>query len=373
MTAPRCRPDLRREVRAFARHERDRGTYLPSCNAWMDGHDPEFSRLLGERGWIGMTWPRRYGGGERTELERYAVIEELLAAGAPIAAHWFADRQIGPQLLRIGTEEQRQRMLAPMAAGNLHVSIGMSEADAGSDLAAVRTTATRSRGGWVVNGTKLWTSNAHRNHLVVVLCRTGERVTDRHAGLSQLIVGLDAAGVDVAPIAGIDGDSHFCEVTFRDVFVDEADVLGEIGAGWQQVTAELARERSGPERFLSVMPLVDETVSLIAQTPTAGDLELLGSAVGELAVLRQLSIDVADALTRGEVPDLDAALVKDLGTRFEQELVDAISRSEVAASSMTGSFSSLLRSALLAAPGFTLRGGATEVLRSIVGRAALQG
>ena len=360
---------LRRDVREFLADERQKGSYVPSSNAWMDAHDPSFSRRVADRGWVGMTWPRQYGGRERTELERYVVIEELLAGGAPIAAHWFADRQVGPQLLSTGTESQRQRYLPAIAAGVLYVSIGMSEPGAGSDLAAVRTTASRADGGWVVNGTKIWTSHAHLNHLIVVLCRTGQPDGDRHRGLSQFILALDADGVEVAPIASMDGHRHFAEVLFRDVFVGDDDVLGDVDDAWRQVTAELARERSGPERFLSVMPLLQEAVNEMAGAPSSADAEFLGRTLGELVLLRRLSFDVASALERGESPEVEAALVKDLGTRFEQQLVEEVCRLDCTSGERSASdrFAGLVRMSLLAAPGFTLRGGATEVLRSIIG------
>lgn len=366
--------NLSREVREFLAQERERGSYRPSPNAWMDAHDPGFSRRLAERGWVGMTWPSEYGGGERIELERYVVIEELLADGAPIAAHWFADRQVGPQLLTIGTESQRRRYLPDMAAGTLHVSIGMSEPGAGSDLAAVRTTASRADGGWVLNGTKVWTSHAHLNHLIVVLCRTGRSDGDRHRGLSQFILALDADGVEVMPIASMDGHRHFAEVTFRNAFVSDDDVLGEVGDAWRQVTAELVRERSGPERFLSVMPLLQEAVNQMEGSPSPADAEFLGRAAAELVLLRRLSFDVADALERGERPDMQAALVKDLGTRFEQRLVEEVCLLDCKGGTPfppPHRFAELVRTSLLASPGFTLRGGATEVLRSVIGKAVL--
>jgi alkylation response protein AidB-like acyl-CoA dehydrogenase len=358
---------LRREVRAFLAGELAEGGFEPRCNAWMDAHDRAFSRRLAARGWIGMTWPTRYGGGERTALERFVVTEELLAAGAPVAAHWFADRQFGPQLLRFGTEEQRERLLPRVTAGDLCVAIGMSEPDAGSDLAAVRTSATRVDGGWRVSGAKVWTSHAHVSDVMDTLCRTEPRGEDRHAGLSQLLVDLTADGVRIAPITGLDGAAHFCEVVLDEVFVPDRDVLGEVGEGWRQVTSELAFERSGPERILSVVPLLHAAAaSAAAADAGAGvapdEAERLGRVYAGIAALRRLSLGVAGALAGGEAPDTEAALVKDLGTRFEQEQVELLRPRP------GDGHEALWASAQLAAPGFTLRGGTTEVLQGIVGR-----
>ncbi|MEW6466770.1 MAG: acyl-CoA dehydrogenase family protein, partial [Pseudomonadota bacterium] len=237
---------LRAEVRAFLAREQVAGGFTPSSDSWMNA-SPAFSRRLGEQGWLGMTWPRAYGGGERSALERYVVTEELLAAGAPVGAHWVADRQTGPMLLRYGTEEQRQTFLPRIARGTCFFAIGMSEPDAGSDLSAVRTRAEPVEGGWRLTGRKVWTSFAHEAHAMIVLCRTAPRSEDRHAGLSQLIVELDSPGITLRPILNLAGEHHFNEVVFDGVFVPETRVVGRIGNGWQQVIGELAFERSGPE------------------------------------------------------------------------------------------------------------------------------
>ncbi len=192
---------LRAEVRGFLASERDAGRLVPHCDVWLSGWDEDFSRELGRRGWLGMTLPVDYGGRGRGALERYVVTEELLAAGAPVAAHWIADRQIGPSLLRFGTEYQKQHYLPRIAAGECYFGIGMSEPDSGSDLASVRTKATRADGGWRLSGTKVWTSGAHHAHAFFALARSAPAEDrNRHVGLSQFIVELDSPGVDVRPI-----------------------------------------------------------------------------------------------------------------------------------------------------------------------------
>ena len=347
---------LRAEVRAFLAE----GGFVPVVNAWMDGHDRAFTRRVGARGWIGMTWPTRYGGGGRSALERHIVTEELLAAGAPVAAHWFADRQVGPQLLRFGTEPQRERFLPAIARGECCFAIGMSEPDAGSDLAAVRTAAVPADRGCRVSGTKVWTSHAHASDFMIALCRTAPRGESRHEGLSQLVVDLRGEGVEVRPIEGLDGRAHFCEVILDEAFVPDELVVGEVGEGWAQVTAELAYERSGPERFLSVLPLLTAAVDQAEDV----DAERIGRAYAALVALRRLSVDVVAQLQAGVAPEVEAALVKDLGTRFEQDLVE-----ELRSVAHDDAFRAQAAAAQLAAPGFTLRGGTTEILRGIIGRA----
>ncbi|WP_242423852.1 acyl-CoA dehydrogenase family protein, partial [Frankia sp. EI5c] len=212
---------LRAEVRAFAAEHQAAGTFTSRCDAWLAGWDEKFSRALADRGWLGLTLPTRYGGHGRSALERYVVTEELLAAGAPVAAHWIADRQIGPTLLRFGTEAQRERFLPGIARGECYFAIGMSEPDAGSDLAAVRTRATRADGGWIIDGTKVWTSGAHHAHAFFVLARSAPVIEggSRHDGLSQFIVPLDSPGVTIRPILLLTGEHHFNEVHLDGVFV----------------------------------------------------------------------------------------------------------------------------------------------------------
>jgi alkylation response protein AidB-like acyl-CoA dehydrogenase len=366
---------LRAEVREFLAAERAAGRVVPHCDVWLSGWDEQFSRALGARGWLGMTLPTEYGGHGRSALDRYVVTEELLAAGAPVAAHWIADRQIGPSLLRFGTEEQKQRYLPRIARGECYFGIGMSEPDSGSDLASVRTKATRTDGGWLLSGTKVWTSGAHHAHAFFALARSAPvQDGNRHSGLSQFIVELNSPGVDIRPIRLLTGAHHFNEVVLDNVFIPDEQVLGEIGAGWHQVTSELAFERSGPERFLSTFPLL---VALVGELSAQGadrlgeaGLRELGSLVSRLWTLRRLSVSIAASLSSGVAADVPAALVKDLGTRYESEIIDA-ARLLVDIPpdpGAEGGFARLLAEAVLHAPGFTLRGGTNEILRGVVAR-----
>lgn len=363
---------LRAEVREFLAQERAAGAWTPRSDVWLSGWDERFTRELGKRGWLGMTIPVEYGGHGASPLDRYVVTEELLAAGAPVAAHWIADRQIGPTLMRFGTEAQRRRFLPGIAAGEVYFGIGMSEPDSGSDLASVRTKADRVGGGWELTGTKVWTSGAHHAHAFFALARSAPRDdTNRHAGLSQFIVQLDSPGVTIRPILLLTGAHHFNEVVFERVFVPDEMVLGEIGSGWHQVTSELAFERSGPERFLSTFPLLNALVGELATGPVdAGTRRELGGLVARVWTLRRMSLAIAGALESGHAPDLAAAVVKDLGTRYENEVIDA-ARLLLAIPpdpGADGGYARLLADAVLHAPGFTLRGGTNEVLRGIVAR-----
>jgi len=257
---------VREEIRDFLTRELSGRSASKRALSW-GGFDREFSRTLGEAGFIGMTWPKKYGGHERTALERYVVLEESLAAGAPTSAHWVADRQSGPLLLRFGTEEQRQRFLPRIAKGELAFAIGMSEPDSGSDLASIRTRAERVEGGYRVNGTKIWTSNAHLSDYAIALFRTKVVPDKKHEGLSQFLVDLKSEGISIRPIIDLAGGHHFNEVHFQNCFVPDDMLVGKEGDGWKQVTTELAFERSGPERYLSSIQLVIELIREVGREP----------------------------------------------------------------------------------------------------------
>ncbi|MBM7365377.1 acyl-CoA dehydrogenase family protein [Gordonia hydrophobica] len=362
--------DLRRRVREFLRERRDSGTVSPTVDTWLSGWDVDFTRALAAQGWLGMTIPTEYGGHGRTFLERFVVTEELLAASAPVAAHWIADRQVAPTILRYGSEAIKRDYLPRITRGEMFFGIGMSEPDSGSDLASVRTRAEQVNGGWRVHGTKLWTSGGHEADAFIALVRTapvaptapGER-PNRHAGLSQLLVRLSDPGVEIRPVISANGLHHFNEIHLDGVFVADDHVIGELGDGWRQVTSELSFERSGPERFLSTYGLVEAITH--TDDVDVDDTEL-GRIVGRLGGLHQMSLSVATALQRGDAADVPAALVKVLGTSLEGDIADLADLALPAGG--TDTVSALTRRAVTQRPGFTLRGGTNEILRGVIAR-----
>lgn len=362
---------LRAEVRDFLHQEMPGLSIAERAKSWH-GFSPEFSRKVAARGWIGMTWPRDYGGGGRSMLERYVVIEEMLAAGAPVGAHWSGDRQSGPMLIRYATEAQRQDILPRVAAGECFFCIGMSEPNAGSDLAGITTRARRAADGWVVNGAKIWTTNAHRRHYMILLARTAPAGESRHAGMSQFLVDLTKPGITIRPIRNMAGEHHFNEVVFTDCHLAADALLGTEGEGWKQVTGELGYERSGPERFLTSYLLLQELVRRLGEDPSERARIALGRAVAHLSTLRRMSFSLAGALQAGENVTSDASLVKDLGGVFEQwipEMARGIVEEEaVIGDEMEDSYSQALFQVMLHAPSFSIYGGTREILRGIIAR-----
>jgi hypothetical protein len=336
------------------------------------GYDSDFSRELGRQGWLGLTFPKEYGGGGRSPFARYVLAEELLNFGAPVGSHWIADRQSGPLILKYGTEAQKTLYLPRICRGEAFFCIGMSEPNAGSDLAGVRTRATRTQNGWLLNGQKIWTTNAHNCHYMIALVRTSGEPPDRQKGLSQVIVDLSLPGVTVRPITDLSGDSHFCEVFFDHVALDADALIGEEGKGWEQVTAELAFERSGPERLYSSMILFDEWLAFLRMDANRSpeSVRLAGRIFSQLAPLRAMSLAVTEKLVHGGSPVVEAALVKDLGTGVEQSIPatiadDLFSRE---AQHVPLELMLTLNYVTQVAPSFSLRGGTRDILRGMIAR-----
>lgn len=359
---------LRAEIRAWISAERAAGRLQPPKQVYMDWCE-DTTRRIAAKGWIGMTWPKEYGGGGRSALERYVMNEELLAASVPVRAHWAADRQQGPIILKFGSEAQKRRFIPGIIAGETYFCIGLSEPEAGSDLAALKTRASKVDGGWRVNGRKVWTSNAHRAHFMVALVRTSPPGESRHAGMSQLVIDLKSPGITVSPILAMTGEHDFNEVLLEDVFIPDDCLIGEEGNGWFQGSTELAYERSGPERWLTSFCLISELMGVLGQDARESTLEALGGLIAQLLTLRQLSLSVASMIERGLSPNAEAAVVKDLGTKFEQESVRVV-RDIVSAERLSDpALLALLANAQLSAPSFTIRGGANEILRGVIARA----
>jgi alkylation response protein AidB-like acyl-CoA dehydrogenase len=362
---------LRAEVRAFLRHELETDGFEPECDSWLRGFDRAFTRKLGERGWLGMTWPRPYGGHARSQRERFVVIEELLAAGAPVAGHWIAERQVGSSILRHGTEDQKQRLVPPIARGESIFGACYSEPDVGSDLASVKARAVRIDGGWKVTGTKVWTSQGHHADHLFVLCRTSDGAGVKHRGLSMLIVAMPAKGLSVRPIRLLTGEHHFNEMVFEGVEVPDSMVLGGEGEGWKIVTGDLAMERSGPERFMSTLPLLTEMIRRAAEDPADARAQVaIGELVSRFWTLRSMSIGVPALMEQGLEPAVEAALVKDLGTRFEGDVAQAARLLFPMMPSLDSDdrLENFAAQSILHTPAYTLRGGTNEVLRGIVAR-----
>src|SRR5215471_4237517 len=368
---PECEA-LRREVRAFIAEEVAAGTFDPAQVGHGEGQSPAFSRKVGAKGWIGMTWPKKYGGQERSYLERYVITEEFRVANAPVRLHFVADRQSGPVLIKYAPEHLKMDILPRICRGEVCFAIGMSEPGSGSDLFAAKTKATKTKGGWLINGTKIWTSNAHIADYMIALFRTSPPTKEnRRHGLTQFLVDMKTPGITVNPVIQLTGMHDFNEVVFQDAFMPDDHVLGEIDGAWKQATSELAYERSGPERFLETFYVLLELIRAIGPEPDARSADGLGRLVAQLHTLRRMSVSVAGMLQAGKEPVVEAAIVKDLGTVWEQKLPNRVRElSAFLAPDIANrvTLEEQLAFATTIAPKLTIQGGTTEILRGIIAR-----
>jgi alkylation response protein AidB-like acyl-CoA dehydrogenase len=335
-------------------------------DSWLIGASRDFSKTLAEHGWLGMTWPVEVGGGGRPPIERLVVFEALISEGAPVSTSWFADRQIGPTLLQFGTDEQRDRWLPDIIAGTSAWCIGMSEPDAGSDVASLRTRAEHRAsadgvGEWVVNGQKIWTSGAADADWCYLIARTDPDAPP-HAGLSELVVDMRSPGVEVRPIIDVTGNAHFCEVYFNDVVVSGANLVGAPNGSFKQVMRQMEHERGGIDRlvsnhrlYLDLRPQADMTDPLVRQELAAIESRY---RIGRLLVLREVL---------GQAPPGFSAATKTFCTEFEQRVAafcvtvagpDALLWNRVSRN-------------ICYAPAYTIMGGTTSILRNIIGERML--
>jgi alkylation response protein AidB-like acyl-CoA dehydrogenase len=329
-------------------------------DSWVAGYSKPFSRELGERGWLGMTLPRDVGGHGRTPFERFVVTEALISADAPIAASWIGDRQIGPTLVHYGTPEQVARFVPGIVRGTDMWCLGLSEPDAGSDLASVRTRAVLDGDEWIVDGAKIWTSGAADGDFVYLISRT-DPDAPAHRGISEIIVALDSPGITVTPIRDMTGARHFCEVHFEGVRVPATNLVGELNGSWRQVMRQLEHERGGVDRLVSNLALYRDTLEVADRTDPIVRQRIAaieaGLHTGRLMVLREML---------GQAPPGSSAVTKVCCTELEQRITDF-----VLSVGLDGLLAGRQGRAACYAPAYTIQGGTSEILRNVIGERLL--
>ncbi|MDH4146503.1 MAG: acyl-CoA dehydrogenase family protein [Acidimicrobiia bacterium] len=330
-------------------------------DSWLIGNDAGFAAELGRRGWLGMTWPTEFGGHGRSPLERFVVFEAMISQGAPIASAWFADRQIGPTLLQFGTDAQRARHLPGLLAGTEMWSIGMSEPDAGSDVASVRTRAECDGDDFVVNGQKIWTSGALHSSFIYLIARTDPDAPP-HAGLSEFIVDLSSPGVEIRTIKDMTGNEHFCEVHFSDVRVPAENLVGTPNNSFKQVMRQMEHERGGIDRLVSNRALYDDALALADR-----DDPTIRQDIARCETIYRIGRHMVLREVLGEAPAGWSALTKTLCTEFEIHVAGFCARVAGAEAMLWNRVSRNI----CYAPGYTIMGGTTQILRNIIGERVL--
>lgn len=330
-------------------------------DSWINGFSKDFAKEMAAQGWIGMTWPKEFGGGGRPPIERLIVGEEMIKAGAPIAAMWFADRQMGPSLITYGRPDQQAEFLPKILSGETTWCIGMSEPDAGSDLAALKTSAVRDGDSWLINGQKIWTSFGEVADYCYLICRTTTEGPP-HAGISEIIVPMDTPGIEIRPIKDMTTNHHFCEVFYTDVRVPVDNLVGVEGAAFKQTMRQLEHERGGIDRLVSNYALykmaldqADRSDPLVRQEIAALE---IGYRIGRLLVIREVL---------RQAPVGFSAATKCFGTEHEVRVAEFVARTLGAQATLWDS----VTQGLIYAPGYTIMGGTSNVMRNIIGERVL--
>ena len=350
---------LRKEARAFAADAVAR--FGRHNDSWINGYSAELAVELADRGWIGLTWPAEHGGGGRPAIDRLIIGEELIAAGAPIAAMWFADRQMGPTLIAYGRDDQRDAFLPGILSGKTTWCIGMSEPDAGSDLAGLKTTATRDGDHWVINGQKIWTSFAAVSDYCYLICRTGGDGPP-HQGISEIIVPMESPGIEVRPITDMTTNRHFCEVFFTDVRVPVGNLVGVEGNAFKQTMRQLEHERGGIDRLVSNRALYQLALDRADRRDPIVRQEIASIEtayrIGRILVIREVL---------KQAPPGFSAATKCFCTEHEGRVAEFVWRMFGAAGTLWND----VVHGLTYTPGYTIMGGTSNIMRNILGERVL--
>ena len=369
---------FRQEIRDFLEGEIKQGLWEPSCDAWIMGHDPEFTKRVSQKGWIGLTWPKEHGGQGRPYIDRLILTEEMLRYGAPAACHWFADRQIGGAIVHYGTDEQKKELLPMILKGEAYVGLGISEPDAGSDLASLKTKATEDGDSYIIDGQKTWTSGGGSMNWIYLVGRTDPDVP-KHKGISEFFFRTDLPGVNVVPIEDITGGVHFNEVFFENVRIPKTSLIGEKNRGFYQILNQLDYERSGMERLMANYPLFEALINYVKETKRNGQplsqdpliRAKLAQLKVELEIGRLHMYRVAMVMDEGRAPNWESSMSKVYGTAFEQRLAGAAIEivglyGQLSPQSKCVPIKGMAYHSYLSSKGYSLQAGSSEVLKNIL-------
>ena len=364
---------FRQEVRQFLEEEIKKGLWEPMCDGWIQGYNPGFTKRVAQRGWIGLTWPKQYGGQGRSHIDRLILTEEMLRYGAPAACHWFADRQVGGAILAFGTEELKEEFLPKIASGEAYFGVSMSEPGAGSDLASLQTRAVEDGDYYVINGQKTWTSCAHFAHYFYLVARTDPQAP-KHRGISEFIVAADSPGLTRLPIVDITGTEAWNDLFFDNVRVHKKYLIGQKNRGFYQILNQLDYERSGMERLMGNYVLFEAIMEFAKENKLSQESAIrhkLAQLQIEFEVGRLLIYRVASVMEAGRAPTWESAMSKAFCTEFEKRVANT-------AMEILGLYGQLLKNSkfvplrgiaahsYLGSRGYSLQGGTTEILKNIL-------
>lgn len=302
---------------------------LGSGNDLGEGHELDvrraWERELAAGGWVGIGWPKHFGGRDLPLTQQMIFNEEYARAGGPGRTGFFGEQLLGPTLMMFGTDEQKQRFLPPILRADEYWCQGFSEPDAGSDLANVKTTAVRDGDEWVINGQKVWTSLGHIADWIFVVCRTDATSTKKHEGISFILCPIDQPGVELRPITQITGTAEFNEVFFTAARTPADMVVGPIGQGWKVVMATLGFER-GTAFLAQQLRFAEEYRKVVAYAQERGEAndpivrQRLADAYIGLEIMRLTGLRTVTKILQGGQPGPESSIGKLHWSKWHQRL-----------------------------------------------------
>jgi len=347
----------------------------------------EFSRKLAKKNWIGITWPKAYGGRELGYVDKCIVSEEMCRFQAPIGFHFLGERQVGPALIKFGTDWQKEYFLPRITAAEEKSSFCLlfSEPDAGSDLAACSTTAILDGDHYIVNGQKTWNSGAHHANWGWLLAKTDtDEKTPKHMAFSEFMVDLTLPGVTIKPITNMAGEHSFNEVFFDNVAIHKKYLVGKENMGFKQIMAQIDYERSGPERLLQNLPVYEQTIAYIRKMDAASKDPAYYAWIRDAAAQLEIEISIgrlmcyqtAWIIDQKKPATIQAAMGKAFCTQVAKRLNDVATRiigrtSQIMSGSDWAPLETDVARCFLWGPSYTLQGGSVEVLKNIVAQRGL--
>ncbi|NRA02035.1 MAG: acyl-CoA dehydrogenase family protein [Myxococcales bacterium] len=375
---------LRREIRAYYRE-----LFTPELSRAFDAEREEMGgpvfreivRRMGADGWLGIGWPKKYGGQDRTPIEQFIFWDETYRARAPL--HIIPVNTIGPTLMQYGSEDQKARYLPRILSGELMFGVGYTEPNAGTDLASLQTRAVRDGDEFVINGQKVFTTHAQVADYIWLAART-DPDAPKHKGISIFLVPTDAEGFSVTPIYTL-GRERTNATYYHDVRVPADNMVGPENSGWGLITAQLNHERITLATPGHAEALLDEVWEWAGEVQDADGRPMLeqqwvqlhlARVYARLQALQVLNWRSAWSLTRG-IPNMaEASALKVIGTEFFVEaynlLLEIVGASGIALQGQPGAlFGGRLEAAYRSATTLTFGGGVNEVQRDIIARAGL--
>jgi 3-oxocholest-4-en-26-oyl-CoA dehydrogenase alpha subunit len=378
---------FRQEVVEFLEREIAAKTFDREEYGMAGGANREFSRKMAEKKWIGLTWPKEYGGSGRGYVEKMILSEELIRHRAPVGYHFAVDRQIGPAIIKFGSVWQKEHFLPRFvnARDGILFCLLFSEPDAGSDLAAIKTTAVLDGDCYVINGQKVWTSGAQHADYGWMLAKTSQDPSlPAYAACSELIVDMKTPGITIRPIMNMVGECHFNEVFFDNVKIHQKFLVGKENEGFKQIMAQVDFERAGIERLMQNYSVYERLKSHVKENLSyeqdPGFVQWVKDAFArieiEFNVGRLLCYYTAWMIDQGKKPSSQAALCKAFCNQYEQRLNDVATRvlgpaSLIAGENPYAEWNGITAVSYLWGPSYTLQGGSVEVLKNIVAQRGL--